>query len=481
MPENSHGCTAAARRRAALLMISQRAAAVMLRPRLLPARLPTTRLLSRRRTAYSPEALLRHRRVGVCRCSSSSTAPASADGDGGAVSAAAPRDDGTAPAAAASADSPSGGPQVLLPSHISVRELARRLGRDHTAKRIASVVCLLHRRQKYWLHVEDDGAALDTPGEMYVFDRLSRVILPHRVAGRYAARHAGRTPVWQELEPLHVPRAPISGGAAGASGGAVQVVVILGHADHGKTTLLDQLRRDDLGGAIAPHEAGGITQRVGAWTASLGGEVRATFIDTPGQQLFGNMRRHGASAADVVLLVVAADEGILPQTAESAALAKQLELPLVVALNKVDVATPAEVNATRAALAELFIHTGQDGAGAAVVETSALTGMGMDTLRTALTEAVAAAAAARAADEAAEAALVDSTEGSGDGDGGAPTKAKKTKQRKKKKRRIRSGGSGSLRPGSNVLARGAAPATPTAVASVVEVLRSGTHQNKSLL
>ena len=209
--------------------------------------------------------------------------------------------------------------------------------------------------------------------------------------------------------------------------------------------------------------------------------MRATFIDTPGQQLFGNMRRHGASAADVVLLVVAADEGILPQTAESAALAKQLELPLVVALNKVDVATPAEVNATRAALAELFIHTGQDGAGAALIETSALTGMGMDTLRTALTEAVAAAAAARAADEAAEAALVDSTEGSGDGDGGAPTKAKKTKQRKKKKRRIRSGGSGSLRPGSNVLARGAAPATPTAVASVVEVLRSGTHQNKSLL
>ena len=108
---------------------------------------------------------------------------------------------------------------MLLPSHISVRELARRLGRDHTAKRIASVVCLLHRRQKYWLHVEDDGAALDTPGEMYVFDRLSRVILPHRVAGRYAARHAGRTPVWQELEPLHVPRAPISGGAAGATGG----------------------------------------------------------------------------------------------------------------------------------------------------------------------------------------------------------------------------------------------------------------------
>ena len=346
---------------------------------------------------------------------------------------------------------------VLLPSHISVRELARRLGRDHTAKRIASAVCLLHRRQKYWLHVEDEGAASDGPGELYVFDRLSRIVLPHHVAARYAREYAGRTPVWQELEPLHVPRAPIRDDTGSAA--AVQVVVILGHADHGKTTLLDRLRRADGVDAIAPLEAGGITQRVGAWTASLGGGVRATFIDTPGQQLFRNMRQHGASAADVVLLVVAADAGILPQTAESAALAQTLGLPVVVALNKVDAASASQMTKTRAELAVMFAN---DDAVAGVVETSALTGLGVDTLRVQLKKAMASQAAKAA--ENAEAELSSGEDARADVEPAEPKKA--VKQRKKpRKRRSKSVGS---------LTRGVAPATPTAVASVVEVFRSGT-------
>jgi small GTP-binding protein len=332
---------------------------------------------------------------------------------------------------------------------------------------------MLHRRQKYWLHVEDEGAAPGSPGELYVFDRLSRIILPHHVAGHYATKYAARTPVWQEIEPLHVPRAPIHVDTGSVNGPAVQVVVILGHADHGKTTLLDQLRRGDGVNAIAPLEAGGITQRVGAWTASLGGGVRATFIDTPGQQLFRNMRQHGASAADVVLLVVAADEGILPQTAESAALAQTLELPVVVALNKVDVASTSQVATTRAELAELF-RNGTHDAVAGVVETSALTGFGVEALRVQLKEA-AAAQATKAAEKAAEseAQLGSSVDDRGDFD--ATEVRRKTKQRKRKKmRRIRSRGGGSLRPGSDTLGRGIAPATPTAVASVVEVFRSGT-------
>ena len=393
-------------------------------------------------------------RSAACRCSSSSSAARPLGAQRGDAA------DDAAPVVAGAGlePPPTAGREVLVPSHISVRELARRLGKPHTAKRIAATVCLLHRRQKFWLNVEDAGAAVGTPGEMYVFDRLSRVILPHDVASRYATEFAGRSPVWQELEPLHVARVPVRlSGRLASAGAGVQVVVILGHADHGKTTLLDSLRRADGGAEIAGTEVGGITQRVGAWTAALAPKLQATFIDTPGQQLFGNMRRHGACAADVVLLVVAADEGILPQTAESAGLAQELGLPVVVALNKIDAATPEEIAATRKELAELC-------GGAVVVDTSAITGEGVDALREALAKS-----ALDAADAAAGAAGLE--DGAGEDGAEAAATTRKKKPRKKKRRRAARGG---LRPGSMALERGGAPASVTALASVVEVVRSGT-------
>ncbi|MEZ4156900.1 MAG: GTP-binding protein [Candidatus Paceibacterota bacterium] len=130
------------------------------------------------------------------------------------------------------------------------------------------------------------------------------------------------------------------------------IIAVMGHVDHGKTTLLDHIRKAN----VADREAGGITQSVGAYEIEHNGQ-KMTFIDTPGHAAFTGMRSRGANIADLAILVVAADDGVKPQTKEAIDILKKAEIPFIVAINKID-KNNADVDKTKADLAanEIFLE-----------------------------------------------------------------------------------------------------------------------------
>jgi translation initiation factor IF-2 len=157
------------------------------------------------------------------------------------------------------------------------------------------------------------------------------------------------------------------------------VVTILGHVDHGKTSLLDKIRSAN----VAAGEAGGITQHTAAWTVEVeggdGAKKRVTFIDTPGHQAFTSMRARGAQMTDVVVLVVAAVEGVAPQTIESINHARAAKVPIVVAMNKID-RPDANPDMVLGQLAAQGLNPVEWGGDTEVIRTSAVTGQGIKEL-----------------------------------------------------------------------------------------------------
>ena len=167
------------------------------------------------------------------------------------------------------------------------------------------------------------------------------------------------------------------------------IVTIMGHVDHGKTTMLDSLRKS----SVAAGEAGGITQHIGAFQVSLkssGQDRLITFIDTPGHAAFSKIRQRGAKVTDLIVLVVAAEDGVMPQTEEVISISKATATPMIVAMNKWDkiasIGGPesAEVRKLKDSLARLGVELEEYGGSVQCIPVSAVTGYNMDILQEAI-------------------------------------------------------------------------------------------------
>src|SRR5579872_1712170 len=205
--------------------------------------------------------------------------------------------------------------------------------------------------------------------------RLSRP-LAERLAAGFGFTLRDRV----EEKPAAPPPAPkpkpkiVSGSAAPRP----PVVTIMGHVDHGKTTLLDTIRKAN----VVEGEFGGITQHIGAYQIEIdhdGGKRKITFLDTPGHRAFTKMRARGASVTDIVVLVVAADDGIMPQTVEAIQHAQAAQVPLIVAINKMD-RPDAKPDRVKQQLTEHNLVVEDYGGDVIAVPLSAKTGEGVESL-----------------------------------------------------------------------------------------------------
>lgn len=153
------------------------------------------------------------------------------------------------------------------------------------------------------------------------------------------------------------------------------VVTIMGHVDHGKTSLLDHIRKEN----VVAGESGGITQHIGAYEVVLPSEAKITFIDTPGHAAFTSMRSRGAKVTDIVIIIIAADDGVMPQTIEAIDHARAAEVPIIIAINKIDMPS-ADPEKIKRELSERNILVEDWGGKYQCSEISAKSGLGIDDL-----------------------------------------------------------------------------------------------------
>lgn len=187
------------------------------------------------------------------------------------------------------------------------------------------------------------------------------------------ARHYELVPVKKSIIKEELARLHVEG--TGDLKERLPVVVVLGHVDHGKTTLLDFIRKT----RVVAKEKGGITQHLGAYEATTA-HGNLVFLDTPGHEAFPKMRQRGIRVADIGILVIAGDDGIMPQTVEAIKHLKKMDIPIVVAINKIDKVEPARIEVVKRQLAEQDLLPEEWGGQTICIPISALTGAGVDQL-----------------------------------------------------------------------------------------------------
>ena len=237
--------------------------------------------------------------------------------------------------------------EVQIPEIITVQELANRM-----AARVAEVIKVL---------IKNDIAATAT--QSIDADTAELVVLEfgHKTKRVSEADIEIGLSITKEDKTDAITRPPI--------------VTVMGHVDHGKTTLLDAIRNTD----VVAKEHGGITQHIGAYQVTTEEKKKVTFIDTPGHAAFSSMRARGAKLTDIVVLVVAADDGVMPQTEEAIKHAKAANVPIIVAINKID-SEGADPNKVKKELLKYDVLVESLGGDIPAVEVSALKKTNLDNL-----------------------------------------------------------------------------------------------------
>jgi translation initiation factor IF-2 len=248
----------------------------------------------------------------------------------------------------------SNGNKIEIPVSIVIRDLAQKINKSpiELIKKLMSNGVMATINQS----VDFDTAAIVVAE--YGFEAVPEVV-------EEVQMETGEVPLWRRM---------IAGEDESKLKNRPPVVTILGHVDHGKTSLLDAIRQTD----VAAGEAGGITQHIGAYQVEKKGRL-ITFLDTPGHAAFTQMRARGAQGADIVVLVVAADDGVMPQTREAIAHAKAARVPIMVALNKIDKAN-ANPDRVKQQLAEQELVPDDWGGSIMVIPVSARQKQGIDDL-----------------------------------------------------------------------------------------------------